>query len=290
MSRAATEYRYEKLTWPEINDAVDLGKVCIVPCGSVEQHGPHLPLDVDIVCPQGIAFGAGREVPELLLVLPPVWYGYTAHVMDFPGTINTHYETFIKSVVDIGASLAYHGFKKIVFLNGHGSNMPNLDLAARRVNLETDAECICCAWWNLLTVDKGFLPRWRQSKFPGGCAHACELETSLYLYLDGDNVRRDLIKSGVISFNEDDSPFTFVDLFGAGPATVISWTSSYTDTGVLGEAELATAEKGRVAYEEAVKQLVRFVRWWKDRPKDERKDRHRRTPTMPMPWTQRPVE
>ena len=42
--RAATEYRYEKLTWPEINDAVDLGKVCIVPCGAVEQHGPHLPL------------------------------------------------------------------------------------------------------------------------------------------------------------------------------------------------------------------------------------------------------
>jgi creatinine amidohydrolase len=290
MSRAATEHRYEKLTWPEINDAVDMGKVCVVPCGSVEQHGPHLPLDVDIVCPQGIAYGAGREVPDKLLVLPPVWYGYTAHVMDFPGTINTHYETFIKSVVDVGASLAYHGFKKIVFLNGHGSNMPNLDLAARRLNLETDAECICCAWWNLLTVDKGFLPRWRQSKFPGGCAHACELETSLYLYLDGDNVRRDLIKNGVISFNEDDSPFLWVDLFGAGPATVISWTSSYTDTGVLGEAELASAEKGRAAYEEAVKQLVRFVSWWKDRPKDERKDRHRRTPTMPIPWAQRPVE
>ena len=50
-SRAATEYRYEKLTWPEINDAIDLGKVCILPCGAVEQHGPHLPLDVDLICP-----------------------------------------------------------------------------------------------------------------------------------------------------------------------------------------------------------------------------------------------
>lgn len=57
-SRAATEYRYEKLTWPEINDAVELEKVCIVPCGAVEQHGPHLPLDVDLVCPVGIAYGA----------------------------------------------------------------------------------------------------------------------------------------------------------------------------------------------------------------------------------------
>jgi creatinine amidohydrolase len=208
--------------------------------------------------------------------------------MDFPGTINTHYSTFIDSVLDVAKSLAYHGFEKILLLNGHGSNMPNLDLASRRANLETDAECAVVAWWNLLTVDKAFLPRWRQSKFPGGCAHACELETSLYLYLDGDNVRRDLIRSGVISFNEDNSPFSWVDLFGAGPSTVISWTSSYTDTGVLGEAELATAEKGRQAYEEAVKQLVRLVSWWKDRPKDRRKDMHKKAPTMPIPWGQRP--
>ena len=58
-SRAATEYRYEKLTWPEINDAVEMGKVCVVPVGAVEQHGHHLPLDVDLVCPNGVATGAG---------------------------------------------------------------------------------------------------------------------------------------------------------------------------------------------------------------------------------------
>jgi creatinine amidohydrolase len=248
MSRARTEYRYEKLTWPEINDAVDLGKVCIVPCGAVEQHGPHLPLDVDLVCPVGISTGAGKEIPEKMLVLPVVAYGYTGH------------------------------------------DMPNLDLAARRTNVETDAECCVAAWWNLLTVDKTFLPKWRQSKFPGGCSHACELETSLYLYLDGDNVRKDLIKSGTISFNDDDSPFNWVDLFAAGPATTVSWTSSYSDTGVLGDAELATPEKGRQAYEEAVKQLVRFVTWFKDRPKDVRKDRHRKPPTMPIPWGQTPLQ
>lgn len=283
MSRARTEYRYEKLTWPEINDAVDDGQVCIVPCGAVEQHGPHLPLDVDLVCPTGIAYGAGREIPDKVKILPIVAYGYTGHVMDFPGTINQHYTHFIDHVLDITKSLAYHGFKKIMLLNGHGSNMPNLDLVARRTNLETDAECILGAWWNLLTVDKAFLPRWRQSKFPGGCAHACELETSLYLHLDGDNVRKDLIKSGIISFNAEESPFNWVDLFAAGPATIVSWTSSYSPTGVLGDAELATAEKGREAYEEAVKQLVHFVTWFKDRPKDERRDLHRRKPTMPPP-------
>jgi creatinine amidohydrolase len=290
MSRAKTEYRYEKLTWPEINEAIELGKVCILPCGSVEQHGPHLPLDVDIVCPQGIAYGVGKKIPEQVLVLPPYWYGYCGHVMDFPGTINGHYEHFIHSVLDVVKSLAYHGFKKIILLNGHGSNMPNLDLVARRGNLETDAECILVAWWQLLTVDKEFLPRWRQSKFPGGCAHACELETSLYLYLDGDNVRKDKIKSGTIKFNEDKSPFQYVDLFGHGPATLISWTSTYSETGVLGEAELATAEKGKQAYDEAVKQLSRFVEYFRTRPKDPRRDQHARPPTMPTPWGQRPLE
>jgi creatinine amidohydrolase len=288
-SRAETEHRYEKLTWPEINDAIDLGKVCIVPCGAVEQHGPHLPLDVDLVCPNGVAHGTGRMVPGKMLVLPIVAYGYTGHVMDFPGTINNDSEHFIQHVLDITRSLAYHGFKKIILLNGHGSNMPNLDLVARRTNLETDAECILAAWWNLLTVDKEFLPNWRESKFPGGCAHACELETSMYLYLDGDNVRKDQIENGAISFNEEESPFNFVDMFQQGPGTVVSWTSSYSDNGVLGEAKLATAEKGEAAYNEAVKQLARLVTWFKDRPKDERKDHHRKPPTMPMPWRQKPI-
>jgi len=269
-SRAAAEHRYEKLTWPEINDAVELKKVCIVPCGAVEQHGPHLPLDVDLMCPTGIASGAGRQIPERILVLPVLAYGYTGHVMDFPGTINTHYETFIRQVLDVTKSLAYHGFKRIILLNGHGSNMPNLDLAARRTNLETDADCVVIGWWNLLTVDKTFLPSWRESKFPGGCAHACELETSLYLYLDEAGVRKDKIKSGTISINDEDNPFNWVDLFGAGPGTLSSWTSSYSETGVLGDAEKATKEKGERAYREAVKQLCRFVEYFQSRPHDKR--------------------
>jgi len=177
-----------------------------------------------------------------------------------------------------------------MLLNGHGSNMPNLDLVARRACLETDAECILGAWWRLLQVDPQFLPGWRESKFPGGCAHACELETSLYLYLDGDNVRKDRIENGDISFNLENNPFNWCDLFGSGPATIVNWTSSYTDSGVLGEAELATAEKGKRVYDEAVKQLVRFVTWFKDRPKDRRKLRHRKAPTMAMPWGQQPID
>ncbi len=69
---------------------------------------------------------------------------------------------------------------------------------------------------------------------------------------------------------------------------MISWTSSYSATGVLGDAELATAEKGKQAYDEAVKQLARLVTWFQARPKDARRDLHRTPPTMPLPWGQRP--
>ena len=281
----APPYVYAKLTWPEINDAVEAGKV---PVGSIEQHGPHLPLDVDCVCPTGVACAAAERVPDRILVLPTLVHGYTAHVMDFPGTINIHYEHFIAMVLDVVKSLAYHGFKKILLLNGHGSNMPNLDLVARRANLETDAECAFCAWWSLLTVDPEFLPRWRQSYFPGGCAHACELETSTYLYLDRDNVRAELIRDGRITYNEEGSVFHYVDLFGHGPAPLTTWTSSYSETGVLGAADLGTAAKGKAVVEEAAKQLARLVQEFAARPKHPCVDHHRVKPTMPMPWEQAP--
>ena len=282
----AEPWRYEKLTWPEINEAIAAERVVVCPVGSTEQHGPHLPLDVDVVCPCGIAAAAARRIPEEVLVMPPFVHGYAAHVMDFPGTTNIHWKHFIDCIVDIGASLAYHGFKKIVFLNGHGSNAPNLDLAARRVNLETDAECIACSWWHLLTVDPEFLPGWRESRFPGGIAHACELETSVYLYLDEDNVRKERIVDGEIAYHRYGSDFRYTDLFGHGPGTPISWTASYSDSGVLGQATLATKEKGRRAVEEAAGQLARMLAEFRALPQPSRGDHHGVAPSMPMPWGQ----
>ena len=85
--RATTEYRYEKLTWPEINDAIALNQVCIVPCGAVEQHGPHLPRHVDLGGPVGIAKGTGQHIPATILVLPTIAPRSTGHVMDCAGQV-----------------------------------------------------------------------------------------------------------------------------------------------------------------------------------------------------------
>ena len=96
--RAKTEYRYEKLTWPEINDAIDLGKVCIVPCGAVEQHGPHLPLDVDLVCPTGIAKGAGMIAPDMATMLSFVVTDADINASVLQDMLNRHVGSTFNSV------------------------------------------------------------------------------------------------------------------------------------------------------------------------------------------------
>lgn len=276
-------WRYEDLTWEEINEAVAEEMIPVLPVGAIEQHGQHLPLKCDRLTATAIAEEAARRNPSRLLFMPPLPYGYTHHVMDFPGTINIHHEHFINYVLDITKSLAYHGFKRIIIINGHGSNMPLLDIVARRTILETDAICALMAWWNLLTVDPEFKVQWRESVYPGGCAHACELETSILMYLDPENVQKHKIVSEIAKYHDDGSRFQYVDLFGQGPVSIVEWTSTYTDTGTCGEATKATPEKGRLVFEEAVKQLVAFSNEFHKRPIRPRRDHHLRQPKEPVP-------
>ena len=183
-------HRFENLTWPEVNEAVEKGLIPILPVGTVEQHGPHLPIKMDLWTADSVANEAARRRPDRLVAMPVIPYGFTTHVMDFPGSVTVHHETFIRYVVDVLKSVVYHGFKKVIVVNGHGSNVPPLDLATRRVILETDAIVSLTSWWSLVSTDPDFASKWRESEFPGGCAHACEVETSLALGIDESMVRK----------------------------------------------------------------------------------------------------
>ena len=169
MSNVAEIYKFDELTWPEVNEAVAMGKIPIIPTGSVEQHGHHLPLKVDHLCANAVATEAARLKPELALVLPPVSYGYVHHVMDFSGSLNIHYEHFIQYVLDITKSLAYHGFKKMILVNGHGSNHNLVDMVARRTIVEDRRELHVFARGGICS---GSIPTstksGRESVFPGG--------------------------------------------------------------------------------------------------------------------------
>ncbi len=280
---ASLKWRYEDLTWPEVNEAVRQGLVPVLPVGTMEQHGPHLPIKMDAWSATSIANEAAHRSPGRLLVMPPVSYGYTTHVMDFPGCITIQHETFARFVGDILKSLAYHGFSKIIIVNGHGSNMVPLDLAMRRANMETQAEVALCAWWGLTAADPEFMKKWRESPFPGGCAHACEAETSLALHLDESIVQMDKAVDEEVEYNKWKSKYRWVDLWGFGPMMVLPWTSTYTASGVCGMPSLATREKGEMLFEEAVKNLIEFAGEFRDAPKMVRKDHHISKPLSEVP-------
>src|SRR5215471_12509627 len=180
---AAAEYRYNRLTWPEVNDAVASQKLVILPTGSTEQHGPHLPLDVDVFLCESVCLEVGRRAAERVLVLPPVAYGLNLHHIDFPGTVHIEPETFIAFCLNITKSVAYHGFEKILLVNGHGSNGPLVDLVARKTVLQTNSLCFATGYFAFTREAQQSI---RESKVT---AHADEMETSLYLHLAPERVQ-----------------------------------------------------------------------------------------------------
>ena len=249
-------YHFDELTWPEVNEAVAIGKIPILPVGSVEQHGHHLPLKVDHLCASAVATEAARLRPDISLVLPPVSYGYVHHVMDFPGSLNIHFEHFIQFCLDICKSLAYHGFKKIVIVNGHGSNAPLIDLVARKTVLSTESLCFATTYfWFLLEA----FEKVRESKV---IAHADEFETSLYLHLAADRVQMEK----AVEDNDRMGKFVSSDSTSNYFVRFNDYWGRWTKTGVHGDPTKATAEIGKQAIEFAAvaAQVRRIEHWAKD--------------------------
>ncbi|SVA49263.1 uncharacterized protein METZ01_LOCUS102117, partial [marine metagenome] len=137
----------------------------------------------------------------------------------------------------------------------------------------------------LLKVNPDFDKQWRESVFPGGCSHAGELETSMLLHLSPNSVRQNKIKSEISKTNKRNSKFIWGDLFAKGPMGLIEWTSQYTDSGVMGEAEKATAEKGRIVFEEATQNLAEFIKEYYHLKIEERKTHQTKEPTFPLSFT-----
>ena len=261
---ASTEYRYDRLTWPEMNEAIEMQKVVLLPTGATEQHGPHLPLDVDAFLATEVCLEAGRRAPDRILVLPPVSYGLNMHHIDFPGTIHIEPEVFIAFCLNITKSVAYHGFKKILLVNGHGSNMPLVDLVARKTNLVTQSLCAAVIYLSLA------LEAFEKVKETPIIAHADEMETSLYLYLAPERVRMDKAVAG----NDVMGKYMSSDSTSNYPVRFSDYWGRWTTKGVHGDPTAATAEKGAVIYEAAVTSLIGIDEELKGWPLPERSDQH----------------
>jgi creatinine amidohydrolase len=221
------------------------GSVLLVPVGSIEQHGYHLPVATDTLLVDAVAnLGATRvddDVP--VVVAPPLWAGYSPHHLPFGGTLTLSFDTMLDVVEELADSALSNGFDALVFLNGHGGNKPLIDAATSTVGADhPEAAVVGLTYFDL--ADE-FIDELRDSD-PGGMAHGGEFETSLLLHLRPELVRED----GRDAPNVDE-PYDreTTDLFGGGALSVYRGFDEYSETGAIGAPTAASAEKGEQIYE-----------------------------------------
>jgi creatinine amidohydrolase len=263
---------YGRLTWPEIEGAVHEDRVCLIPVATLEDHGPHLPIDADLRIVGEICRRAAEAAPDDVVLLPSVPHGYSPHHMDFPGPITIGWDTFTRYLVDVGTSLAHHGFRRILYLNGHGSNQNLVEMAARLVMVERDDVLAAAAFYLSSPEAARAIENVRESS-RGGMAHACELETSIYLAIDPDAVDMALAAD---ERSYPEGTHAWMD-WSDGSLKLMPWWSSFSRSGVQGEPTLAKPEKGRVLLDAAVVECVAYVRELREKP-----IAVRRSPTAPV--------
>ena len=145
--------------------------------GSVEQHGPHCPQDVDISIPYHLAIRAADAIDDFpVIVAPPMTFGFTHYNMGEVGTITLSLETFIDVLCDVSRSIWANGFHRIILLNGHGGNEQPTWAAAVKL-AEEDVWPVALTYWNMAPDE---LLAWSEAD-EGSIGHGGEWETSLQL-------------------------------------------------------------------------------------------------------------
>ena len=264
-------YHYGEMTWPEVKETAAAGRVAVVPVATIEDHGPHLPIDTDVRLCYAACDRAVSQAADKAVLIPPVNHGYSPHHMDFPGAITIGWDTFIRYMLDVCKSLVAHGFRRILIVNGHGSNTPFVDIIARLTVVETGALAAAINYWNAPGVHE-VAESLRESDKIGGMNHACEFETSIYLALRPDLV--DMSKA-VREIGHQPTKNYWTDLVGGdGPLAMMEHWSSLSQTGVMGDPTKATAEKGQRLLAAAATGLVEIINELRDRRTKPRVDHH----------------
>jgi creatinine amidohydrolase len=230
--------------------------VAILPLGATEQHGPHLPLDVDRAIVDGIVEAALPRIPAGVpaLVLPTQAIGYSPEHTAFAGTLSLPYEAVLASWIAAGEAVARAGLKKLLLFNAHGGNVSLMDVAARELR-SRGLIVYHASWWNLPLGDAvtGLFPP-DEHRFG---VHAGAIETSLMLALHPQRVAMDKARQFASSSQERARRFP---ILGNGRSAKLGWhMQDYNAEGAAGDAASATAEKGRALLDSAAAQLALLV-------------------------------
>ena len=244
--------RLADMTWMEFADRLRTNApVILVPIGSTEQHGPHLPLSTDVILPEAVATRVAERIGAI--VAPSVSYGYksqpkTGGGNHFPGTISLDGATLVAILRDIVNEFARHGARKLVLFDGHMENQwfitEAIDLALRDQRREgvTDLKVVKLGYWEFINAET------EKVLFPEGLLswaleHAAVMETSVMLHIRPDLVRADRIA------DHPPADFPLYDIYPFDLRPIPAH-------GVLSSAASATAEKGRHVLEQIVPDIA----------------------------------
>lgn len=223
--------RLEELTWTEVDDALDGDvRTAVVAVGSVEQHGPHLPLVMDTLAGDAVAERVARELGDALAA-PTIRPGCSGHHMAFPGTITVSAETLMDTIRAYVRSLDEHGFEDVALVPTHGGNFGPVNAVAPEVAREVDATVVSLA--NLETLMDLMNEGLREAgvDYQEPVIHAGAAETAIVLAVNEGLVRTDALEVGT------EGEVSVGRLLNAGFDAV-------TENGVLGDPREATAEAG----------------------------------------------
>lgn len=242
--------KMQEMTWNDF-DKIRRDGIVVLPVGSTEQHGPHLPLSVDAIISEGLSEMVAREMGGA--VAPTICYGYKSAPLSgggplFPGTLDLNGITLINLVHDVLEELVRDQVKKILIVNGHYENeafvLEAVDLISRKY---PDVKIIEASWWDQISqpvMDKVF----DEVPFPGwALEHAAIAETSMTLYFKPELVHMDrLVEDGV------DEELTY-SIYPAPKGIV-------PETGLLATARTSSPEKGKLLAEDIAEKYVEIVR------------------------------
>jgi creatinine amidohydrolase len=235
------EVEWRKLRADQLREKARDDAMVIVPVASLEQHGPHLPVEVDSMLGETVAVRAARKVAERgqqAVVLPVLWTGLSEHHMSFGGTVTLDFPTFSAVVEGVCRSVLRHGFKRVVLLNAHGGNENALRTITDELTPKLGVPIVQFTYWYAAAVAIA-----RILETQSALMHACEAETSMMLA-----VRPELVAMDRVGMAKSNSAAEVIDVVGGG---VYRWRTiaARSSSGVIGNPEAATAEKGERLFE-----------------------------------------
>ena len=256
------EHFLERLTWPEVEAALAAGiDAVLIPIGSTEQHGHHMPLDTDCfiarsLCARAAELGEAEGVE--LLVAPTLNVTLSWYHMQFPGSMRLSTTTFLQVFREVCDSLVHHGLENLVAVNGHGGNIAALTVAVNHYFETTGRRVFLVQWWDLAADVL--------ADVEGPMIHAEEAETSIALALGQrvyeDRATRDAYDRGE-AVRAAGLPWTSHGKYGmrgAGVVVPMDMLRDITPSGVVGDATRASRETGERIVDALIPRIVQVCK------------------------------